>query len=208
MKERVELRTGRNGAVSVSVIAGHFATKHSHINYCVDMTRVKSELKMAREAARMFSESWCNTPVDTIITLERMKMVGSFLARDLSNSGINVNHDIAVITPEITDDKMLLRDNFLPYVKHQRVLLLTASASTGMTVASAIEGIRYYGGEPVGATTIFGAAFHNADVPLVKLFGVEDIPDYASYAPVECPLCKKGVKVDAVVNSYGYSKIV
>ena len=112
-----------------------------------------------------------------------------------------------MLTPELMGDKMLLRDNFLPYVINSHVLLLTASATTGRTVHSAIEGIKYYGGSPVGAATVFGGAFE-CDVPVVKLFGVEDIPGYTSYAPQECPLCKKGVKVDAVVNSYGYSKII
>lgn len=203
------LRARRGGDVTVRVIPGHFATKHSHVNYCVDMTQVKSELKMARSAAKLFGESFRYTPVDTIITLERMKMVGAFLARDLYLAGINLGQDIAVITPEITDSKMLLRDNFIPYVKGKNVLLLTASASTGMTVAAAIEGIRYYGGEAVGAATIFGGSFQSAEnVPVVKLFGVEDIPDYHSSIGAECPLCKAGVKIEAVVNSYGYSKII
>lgn len=203
-----ELKAKRSGAVSVRVIPGHFATKHSHVNYCIDMTRIKSELKMAREAARLFAESWSNTPIDTIITLERTKMIGAFLARDLAHSGLNMNQDIAVITPEITNEKMLLRDNFIPYVKDRRVLLLTASASTGMTVASVVDGIRYYGGEAVGAATIFGASLSRISVPYVKLFDSDDIDGYLSCSSVNCPLCKTGVKVDALVNSYGYSKIL
>lgn len=203
-----ELKAATSGVVAVSVIPGHFATKHSHINYCVDMTKIKSQMQMAKETAKLFAEYYCNVPVDTIISLERMKMVGAFLASELSHAGINLNQDIAVISPEITDDKMILRDNFLPYVKDQRVLLLTASASTGMTVNAAVEGIRYYGGEAVGAATVFGAAFKGVDVPVVKLFSADDLSDYASYAPLSCPLCKAGIKIDAVVNSYGYSKIV
>ncbi len=208
MESRAFYMKARRGGAEIRVIGGHFATKHSHINYCLDLTRVKSELKMARAAARLFAEDYVNTPIDTIITLERMKMVGAFLARDLSHTGINLNQDIAVITPEINEDnKMILRDNFIPYIKDKDVLLMTASATTGMTVAAALDGIRYYGGRPAGAATVFGGEFSTDDVPLVKLFGVEDLPDYESFAPVDCPLCKKGVKVDAVVNSYGYSKI-
>ncbi len=197
----------RNGDVKIAVIPGHFATKHSHVNYCVDMTRVKSEMAMAKQVARLFAETYCNTPVDTIISLERMKMVGAFLANELSHSGINLRQDIAVISPEITDNKMLLRDNFIPYVQGKHVLLLTASATTGMTIAAAVEGIRYYGGEAAGAATVFGAEFHGVDVPVTRLFGVEDIPGYSSHLPAECPLCRAGVKIDALVNSYGYSKI-
>ncbi len=84
-----------------------------------------------------------------------------------------------------------------------------------MTLRAALEGIVYYGGTPVGAATVFGGDFGTeievngaeAPVPVVRLFGTEDIGDYRSFPPAACPLCKKGVKVDALVNSYGYSKI-
>ena len=201
-----ELFSSLNREISIKVIPGHFATKHSHISHCIDMTQVKSRLNCAKAAAKILADSFMSTPVDTIITLDRMKMVGAFMAHFLSHAGINLNHDIAVISPELVDDKLLLRDNFLPFVMHSHVLLLTASATTGQTVNSSIEGIRYYGGAPVGAATVFGSEF-DCDVPVVRLFGIKDIEGYASYAPQECPLCGKGIKMDAVVNSYGYSKL-
>ena len=110
--------------------------------------------------------------------------------------------------PEITDEKLILRDNMLPYVKGRHVLLLSATSTTGLTAKSALDGIRYYGGEPVGLATVFGGNFEIPDVPVVKIVSTEDLNDYRSYSPAECPLCKKGVKIDALVNSYGYSKIV
>ncbi len=193
--------------VSVKVIPGHFATRHSHVNYCVDMTQLKSRLESAKAAARLLADNFASTPVDTIISLDRMKMVGAFMADYLARTHVNLNQNIAVITPEISNDKLILRDNFLPFIKDKRVILLTASATTGKDVKSVVEGIRYYGGEAVGAATVFGGEF-DCGVPVYKIFGIKDIPDYSSYAPVECPLCKRGVKVDAVVNSYGYSRII
>ena len=205
-KRAYDIFSNINRGIRIKVIPGHFATRHSHVNYCVDMTEVKSGLHAAKAAAKLLSDSFASTPVDTIITLDRMKMVGAFIADYLSHSHINLNQNIAVITPEITNDKLLLRDNFLPYVKNKRVLILTASVTTGKDVLNAVEGVRYYGGEAGGAATVFGADLR-LGVPLVKIFSADVIPDYKSYAPVECPLCKSGVKVDAVVNSYGYSKI-
>lgn len=203
----IELTSRYNGEVKANIIQGHFATKHSHVSHCLDTTRVKSELRMARAAAKSFAEQFAHLPVDTIVTLERTKMIGAFLARDLYNSGINLNHDIAVLTPEITDDKMIVRDNLIRYLKGKQVLLITASATTGMTMLAALSGIRYYGGEPIGAASIFGSPECVADVPVKHLFGVEDVDGYASYPVSECPLCRAGMKVDAVVNSYGYSKL-
>ena len=39
------------------------------------------------------------------------------------------------------------------------------------------------------------------------LFNTGDLPEYASYAPQDCPLCRQGLEVDAVVDKYGYSKL-
>ncbi len=40
-----------------------------------------------------------------------------------------------------------------------------------------------------------------------SVFTSEDIPGYATYPNHDCPLCKQKVKVDALVNDYGYSKV-
>lgn len=202
-----ELKAKRHSGVAVKAIPGHFATQHSHVNYCIDMTKVKSEMSVAKGAAKLLCEKLCNIPVDTIITLERMKMVGAFLAHELSLSGMNLRGEISVISPEVTNDKLILRDNLRPYVKDKRVLLVSATATTGLTAKEALRGIRYYGGDPVGFATVFGGNFDLGDVPVVRLVGAEDLNDYASYPLADCPLCKSGVKVDALVNSYGYSKI-
>ena len=206
-KRAYEIFSKATREVSIKVIPGHFATRHSHVNYCVDMTKVKSELNASKATAKLFCDALGATPVDTIITLDRMKMVGAFIAHYLSHTHINKGQDIAVISPEISNDKLLLRDNFVSYVKDKRVMLLTASATTGKDVNSVVEGIRFYGGIPVAVANVFGGDFA-CDVPVYKLFGLSDVPDYSSNSSVGCPLCKAGVKVDAVVNSYGYSKII
>ena len=204
-----ELFAKRNSKVSVRVIPGHFATQHSHVNYCIDMTKVKTEMNAAKAAAKLLAENFTNVTVDTIITLERMKMVGAFLAEALAGgTGLNMNQEIAVISPEVTsDEKLIIRDNMLPYIRFRHVLILTATATTGMTAMSAVRGIRYYGGEVVGVATVFGGKFEIPGIPVVRLVGLEDLPDYTSHRAGECPLCREGVKVDALVNSYGYSKM-
>lgn len=201
------LSSKRAPAVKMDVLSGHFATTHSHVTHCMDLSAVKSEMKMARTGAKFFADEFRGFLIDTVITLEHTKLIGAFLAFELSHAGINLNRDIAVVSPEITGDKMILRDNIEPYVRGKAVLILTATATTGMTISSALEGIRYYGGTPVGAATIFGGDFWVYNVPVAKLFGVEDLEEYRSFRANECPLCKQGVKVDALINSYGYSKI-
>ena len=40
-----------------------------------------------------------------------------------------------------------------------------------------------------------------------SVFHAEDLPGYAAYSADDCPFCKKGIKLDAVVNGFGYSKL-
>ena len=197
----------RNPAVKMRVFEGHFATKHSHVSHCIDLAAIKSEMNMARAGAKLFAEEFRGTMIDTIITMDRTKMIGAFLATELSHAGINLNKDIAVVTPELTGDVLILRDNLIPYVKDKHVLILTATTTTGVSISKALDTINHYDGTPVGAATIFGSNFYLWNVPVVKLFGVEDIENYQSWAANECPLCQNNVKVDGLINSYGYSKM-
>ncbi|MCD8201094.1 MAG: orotate phosphoribosyltransferase [Clostridia bacterium] len=201
-----EIYSSLSRDVGVRIIDGHFATQHSHITHYVDMTAVKSKMINARAAAKLIAQKVDTLPVDSIVTLDRMKMVGAFLAEELSASGVNVGQNINVFSPEISGDKMILRDNFIPFVRGCRVLILTDSITTGLSVRGVMEGIGYYGGMAVGCAAIFGAEFP-CNIPVEKIFDITSIESYSSYSPQDCPLCKSGVKVDAVVNSYGYSRL-
>ena len=46
-----------------------------------------------------------------------------------------------------------------------------------------------------------------AGPPSARSLIPNDLRDYASYASHECPLCNAGVKLDAFVNCFGYSKL-
>ncbi len=208
MNEPIEIKSALSGQVSIDVIEGHFATQHSHITHYMDMTRIKANLFASKEAARLFASSLVGTPVETIISLDRTKMLGAFVAEELSSSAsVNGKANIAVISPETDGDVMILRDNMVPYVKGKRVLILTDSATTGKSIAAARDGIEYYGGTATAVAAVFGADFQ-CDLPIYTLFGIGDVPTYASYPATECPICRSGKRVDAVVNSYGYSKIL
>ena len=51
MDQPIELRSSVNGNLVIRAYHGHFATNHSHINYYMDMSRMKHDHKMAKEAA-------------------------------------------------------------------------------------------------------------------------------------------------------------
>ena len=55
---------------------------------------------------------------------------------------------------------------------------------------------------------ILGDAREEIDgFPVNTIFTPDDIPGYASYDRKNCPYCQKKVPVEALVNSFGYSKL-
>ena len=92
-------------------------------------------------------------------------------------------------------------------VAGKHVLVLAASVTTGYTANAAIEAINYYGGHVVGVAAIFATTSECGGYPVRSVFTLDDLTDYASHSANECPLCKQGVKIDALVNSFGYSKL-
>ena len=102
MESRVQtIESRKNSRVQIGVIPGHYATNHSHVNFYVDMTSIKTSFKMAKDAARELGADFTSTHIDTIICLEGTEILGAFLAEYLSQGGINLNQDINLITPEL-----------------------------------------------------------------------------------------------------------
>ncbi len=198
-------------AVKIGVIPGHFATNHSHVNYYIDLTAVKSQYQMAQSGAQVLARAYqTGTPVDTIICLEGTEMLGAFLARELSQAGpsLSAGRDICVITPELNaNNQMIFRDNTQRMVWNREILLLIASVSTGKTINRSLECLQYYSGRLVGIAAVFSAVSEAHGLPIHSLFGPQDIPGYETHLSHECPQCRNKQKIDAIVNSFGYSKV-
>ena len=92
-------------------------------------------------------------------------------------------------------------------IANKHVLVVAASVTTGYTVESAVEAINYYGGIPVGVAAIFATRKECAGFEVSSIFDPNDLPDYESYDSHNCPWCKAGQKIDALVNSFGYSSL-
>ena len=58
-----------------------------------------------------------------------------------------------------------------------------------------------------GICAIFSAVTKIAGMEIKTIFTSKDVPDYRAYDPHECPMCKEGSRVEALVNSFGYSKL-
>ncbi len=207
---KIEVTATANNNVKLGLIPGHFATNHSHVNYFVDMTTIKTQYRAARETARELAKEYAHKQIDTIICLEGTEMIGAFLARDLCErgAGMNSGNDISVITPETNmNNQMIFRDNIQKKIYNKEILLLMASVSTGKSISRSIECLQYYSGNLAGISAIFSAIPTYGDMKVNAAFTTSDLPEYWSAIANECPLCASGTKVDAIVNSFGYSKI-
>ena len=202
----------QRGKVPLRIARGHFATNHSHINYYIDITFQKTRLSEAKDSARdLVAHFINNTPVDTILCLDGTAVLGACVAEELTKTGfrtINQHQTIYVIEPEFnSNSQMFFRDNLQPMLRNKHVLVLMASVTTGFTAKRAIEAIGYYGGRVAGVAAIYRAVDEVEGYPVRSVYSVEDIPDYASYDYRECPYCKQGKRLDALVNSFGYSEM-
>ena len=211
MIEMKELNVTR-GNVPLRYARGHFATNHSHINYYIDITYEKTRLSAAKDSARQLVSHFINnTPVDTILCLDGTAVLGACVAEELTKVGfrtINAHQTIYVIEPDYnSNSQIIFRENIQPMIRNKHVLVLMASVTTGYTAGKSVEAIQYYGGNVAGVAAIYRAVDEVAGYPVRSVYSVEDLPDYASYDYRECPYCKSGIRLDALVNSFGYSKL-
>ena len=195
MINMVKLPTNKSN-LFLRVAKGHFATSHSHINYYIDVTTQKSRLSEAKAVAKELVAAYQhNTIVDTVLCLDGTQVIGTCLANELTKDGF------------ANGSQIILRDNLAPMVKGKHVLILAASITTGYTVQAAIEAINYYGGTVAGLSAIFATATECLGIPVTSIFDPSNLPDYASFDSRECPMCKAGQHIDALVNSFGYSAL-
>ncbi len=207
-----KIKTKQNN-LHLRVAKGHFATNHSHSNYYIDVVAQKSRLSEAKAVAKELcsSYSYTSTIIDTILCLDGMEVIGACLANELTkNSFMNINahQSIYVVTPEMTSSSQILfRDNIVPMIQGKHVLVLAVSVATGYTANAAVEAIQYYGGEVSGVASIFSTVEECAGYSVNSVFNPNDLPEYFTLPSHECPLCKQGKKLDALINSYGFSKL-
>ncbi len=202
----------KRGNVPLRIARGHFATNHSHINYYIDITYQKTRLSEAKASAYALVSHFINdTPVDTILCLDGTAVLGTCVAEELTKSGfrtINAHQTIYVLEPEYNaNSQIIFRDNIKPMITGKHVLILMASVTTGYTAQRSIEAINYYGGYVAGVAALYRAVDEIGGYPVRSVYSIADLPDYESYDYRNCPYCKAGKKIDALVNSFGYSAL-
>ncbi len=191
---------------------GHFATRNSHINYFIDVTTQKYSLKGCRAvASELAIHLRGRFPIDSILCMDGTSAVGACLAGELTKGGsrsLSEGDNMYIIKGELdANGKLIFRDNARFMLEGKNVLILTCSMTTGTTAHHGKRSVEYYGGKVVGVAAIYAAIKEMDGLPVISIFDTNTIPDYESYSPGDCPMCRQGLPIEAVVNTYGFSKI-
>ena len=208
----VKFYSGESNRVAIHAIPGHFATSHSHINYYIDITSLKTRVQESKEVAGvLYQRIGRLSYIDTIVCMDGTEVIGAFLAEEFEKGefvSTNRHETIYVVAPELnSNNQMLFRDNIKPSIEGKHVLLLSATTTTGKTIRRSLEGIRYYGGTVEAVASVFSTVKSVDNMPVESVFTETDLPGYAAYTAEECPFCKKGERLEAVVNGFGYSRL-
>ena len=208
----IKIYARTDNRIQLKMIPGHFVTSQSHITHYLDLTTMKSRCAEAQRIASALAANYeASIPVDTIVCMDGLEVIGAYLAETLSQNGItsmNQHKSIYVVTPEVhSSGQLIFRDNLQPMIEGKHVLLLIASATTGKTIKKSLECIKYYGGSIAGISAIFSVATEVDGYPVHALFTEKDLPDYKTYPHDQCPMCQAGNRIEAIVNSYGYSEL-
>lgn len=210
--EVFKIKTKRKN-LFLRVAKGHFATSYTHSNYYIDVADQKSRYSEAKAVAEELCSTYnySTTIIDTILCLDGTEVIGTCLANELTkNSFANINshQTIYVVTPEMVNgSQMMFRDNLVHMINGKHVLVLAVSVASGATAKAAIEAVKYYGGEVSGIASIFATVANCGGYIVNSVFNPNDLEGYFAVPAHECPLCKDGKKLDALINCHGYSKL-
>ncbi|MBP5608530.1 MAG: orotate phosphoribosyltransferase [Lachnospiraceae bacterium] len=212
MQDYKKIDYAKNKDVVLRYVPGHFITPNSHVNYYMDLSDMKARQREARATGEELAELYLASEViDTILCLNGMEVVGSYLANKLTKAGIisaNSHKTMYITSPEYnTSGQMMFRENIVHMVKGKKVLVLIDAATTGGTLKSALGTLKFYQGSVVGIAAIYSVAKSIDGTEIRSLYSLRDLPDYASFTAEDCPMCKAGTPVDAICNGFGYSTL-
>jgi len=210
MPNKTFVALDKNPRIRIAVTKGHFTSKRIHFNRYLDIGELKFNSRIAFDVAREIAVPYINTTyVDAIVCMDRMEIVGAFLAQELTGTGMNVmnsEREIQILTPIMTtDNKWIFPDNRRDLISNKKILILLGSATDVRALAALCECVKYYGGLIIGISSIFSSLPCGKCGGINSLFTADDIEGFVSYNADQCAICKEGVPLDAFIYSEGYT---
>ena len=202
----------KNPIIAINVIPGHFTTNNAHTNNYLDVSELKGDTEIAKDVAREVAIPYLSSAlVDTIVCMEKMEVIGAYLAQELIQDGtsvMNTGRNIHVVSPiNNAYGKLIFPDSTIKWISGKNILLLVATISSGRSLNIALECINYYRGKLVGVSALYRATEVKIDRDVHCLFTSDDIPGYKLFSTSECEMCRDGLKLDAIISSEGYTKL-
>lgn len=197
--------------ITVNATTGHFATSQSHVNFYIDVTRLKTRVSEATDAARSICQMLLNkvVEVDTIVCLDDSQVLGTLLAQQMEKADFrmqNLHETMYVVSPVMNSmQQLMFTQNTTHAITGKNVLILSANITTGASIRQAFRTVKYYGGSITGVAAIFCKTPQIDEYPVYSLFTAADFPDYQTYFPNECPYCAKNMPIEAMVSGTGYT---
>ena len=181
---------------SEALVEGHFllsSGRHSG-NYC-QCAKLLRFPKKAEEALSSVAEQ--------VKGLKLTKICGPAMG------GIIVSYELArqlgleSIFTERKDDEMQLRRGFTA-AKGDRILIAEDVVTTGKSTMETVRVLESLGAEVVGVACIADRRGAGCELKLPVYSALK--LDFATYAPSDCPLCKKGVPMEKPGSRKNFDK--
>lgn len=198
--------------IVLEVAPGHFTTSSTHTNYYLNVNKLTHDVRIAQEVARELAIPYMTSAIiDTIVCIEDTQVLAAYLAQELVEEGVyvmNEDRDMNIVTPASNiNGQLIFTKDVMPLIEGKNVMLLLATVSSGKTMRRALDCLKYYNGTLVGVSALFSTKPEIDGQEIHSIFSEEDIPGYQFNRPAECPLCKAGQPLDAIVSAGGYMKL-
>ena len=81
----IKIYARTDNRIQLKMIPGHFVTSQSHITHYLDLTTMKSRCAEAQRIASALAANYeASIPVDTIVCMDGLEVIGAYLAEELT----------------------------------------------------------------------------------------------------------------------------
>ncbi len=167
-----------------AIMTGHFKlTSGNHSPHYVEKFRVLERPEYTEKLCRAIAEHFKNAQIETVVG----PMTGGIILAHETGKHLGTR---AIFTERV-EGKMTFRRGFNLH-EGERVLIVEDVVTTGGSVREVIDVVKNFGGVPVAVAMLVDRSGGRATFDGVPNFALLHM-DVETYAPENCPLCKKGV---------------